>query len=95
MGDPMTTLSHPNTRARSDEADLALTDLERCLLRLGRVQVDTRRASSGRAAVTALAARGFLATSTPDRNGAITGTITPAGRRALAWADGEPPTRLN
>ena len=90
----MTTTSH---RLFSDvsHADTALTDLERCLLRLGRVQVDARAASRGRDAVSSLAARGFLSTSQDQHGASITGEITPAGRRALAWADHTSPAHVN
>ena len=48
--------------------------------------MNAHAASRGRDAVTSLAARGLLSTSQDCHGASITGKITLAGRRALAWA---------
>jgi len=67
--------------------DPTLTDLERCLLRLGRVQVDADVASHGREVLLSLADRGLMAALHDPDAATMTGEITLAGRCALAWAE--------
>ena len=88
-------MSAASRLAKRPTSDHALTHLERCLLRLGRVCVDTQSASRGRDAVMSLAERGLMSTS-HDGNGAVlVGEITYAGRRFLAWIEETPATALN
>ena len=75
--------------------DLTLTDLERCLLRLGRVHVDADVASQGREVLLSLADRGLMAALHDPNAAMMTGTITPAGRCALAWAESRRTARVS
>jgi hypothetical protein len=72
-----------------------LTDLERCLLRLGRVQVDADVASHGRDVLLSLAERGLMAALRDPAAATMIGEITYAGRCALAWAEGRPTARVS
>lgn len=81
--------------AHASAPEASLTHLERCLLRLGRVQVDAAAASTGREAVARLAARGLMVASHRAGGAVIVGEITEAGRCALAWAEDRPAAGLN